>query len=133
MHYRNRAIEELTGRVSEKLKRPHTFNHVERCKNYIREHYRERITLEDAAALVALSPPYLSRLFKRETGVCFQDYVNLERVNHAAELLLYSDLSLPEIAEYVHFPNQSYFGKIFKRIKNTTPRAYRDKYKNREV
>lgn len=133
LHYRNRAIEELAGRVLEKQNRSHAFNHVERCKNYIREHCRERISLDDVAALVELSPTYLSRLFKREAGMCFQDYVNMERVNRAADLLLFSDLSLPEIAQYVHFPNQSYFGKIFKKVKGMSPGAYRDRYKSREI
>ena len=133
LHYRTRAIEELAGRVSEKQNRSHAFNQVERCKGYIREHCRERIALADVAALVELSPTYLSRLFKRETGMCFQDYVNRERVNRAADLLVFSELSLPEIAQYVHFPNQSYFGKIFKRVKGMSPGAYRDRYGKREL
>lgn len=133
LHYRNRAIEELAGRVDEKLHHSHTFNHVERCKNYIRNHCREKLSLDEVAAVVKLSPFYLSKLFKQETGMCFQDYVNQERVNRAADLLLFSDLSLPEIAHYVHFPNQSYFGKIFKKVKGISPGSYRDRYKNREV
>ena len=86
-----------------------------------------------ALSVGVTAPFYLSKLFKQETGMCFQDYVNQERVNRAADLLLFSDLSLPEIAHYVHFPNQSYFGKIFKKVKGISPGSYRDRYKNREV
>ena len=132
LHYRNRAIEELAGRVHEKLNKPHGSNYVERCKSYVRQHYREKIYLEEVAETLGISAGYLSKLFKRETGQCLQDYINEERVFRAANLLIYSDLSLPEIAQYVHFPTQSYFGKIFKQYKNMTPKAFRDQYKAAE-
>ena len=132
LHYRNRAIEELAGRVTEKLNRPHVSSHVERCKDYVRKHYREKIYLEDVAASLDLSPSYLSKLFKKETGECLQDFINEERVFRAGNLLIYSDLSLSEIAEYVRFPNQSYFGKIFKKYKGMTPKEYRDKNRTLE-
>ena len=84
------------------------------------------------AESLGISEGYLSRLFRQETGACFQDHINEERVARAANLLLYSELSLSEIAEYVSFPNQSYFGKIFKKYKNMTPKKFRDTYRNRE-
>ncbi len=132
LHYRNRAIEELTGRVAEKLNRPASSNYVEIAKDYIRKHYREKIYLADVAESLGISEGYLSRLFRQETGACFQDQINEERVTRAANLLLYSELSLSQIAEYVNFPNQSYFGKIFKKYKNMTPKKFRDTYRNRE-
>lgn len=132
LHHRNRAIEELAGRVAEKLDRPRISSHVERCKDYVRKHYREKIYLEDIADSLDLSPSYLSKLFKKETGECLQDFINEERVFRAANLLIYSDLSLSEIAEYVRFPNQSYFGKIFKKCKGMTPKEYRDKNRSLE-
>ena len=98
----------------------------------MRKHYREKIYLEDVAEALKISPTYLSRLFKRETGQNFQDYINEVRVDRAANLLKYSEMSLSEISQYVNFPNQSYFGKIFKKYKNMTPRAYRDSNKPAE-
>lgn len=133
LHHRNRAIEELAGRVAEKLQKPRASGYVEKSRDYVRKHYREKIYLEDIAASIGVSPTYLSRLFKKETGTCLQDFINEERVFRAANLLLYSDLPLPEIAHYVGFPNQSYMGKIFKKLKNMTPRAYRDAFANREA
>ena len=129
----NRAIEELAGRVAEKLNKPRGFGYVERCRDYIQKHYREKIYLEDIAETLGLSPTYLSRLFKKETGIFIQDAINEERVFRAANLLLYSELSLTEIAQYVGFPNQSYMGKIFKKLRNMTPMTYRDRLKNQEA
>lgn len=133
LHYRNRAIEELTVRVKQKLEKPRTSSHVERAKDYVRKHYREKIYLDDIAESIGISPTHLSKLFKKETGRCLQDYINEERVFRAANLLMYSELSLMEIAEYVHFPSQSYFGKIFKQFKGVSPRIFRDQYRAKEV
>ena len=133
LHFRNRAIEELTVRVKQKLEKPRTSSHVERAKDYVRKHYREKIYLDDIAESIGISPTHLSKLFKKETGMCLQDYINEERVFRAANLLMYSELSLMEIAEYVHFPSQSYFGKIFKQFKGVSPRIFRDQYRAREI
>jgi AraC-like DNA-binding protein len=133
LHYRNRAIEELTVRVKQKLEKPRTSSHVERAKDYVRKHYREKIYLDDIAEMIGISPTHLSKLFKKETGQCLQDYINEERVYRAANLLMYSGFSLMEIAEYVHFPSQSYFGKIFKQFKGVSPRIFRDQYRAKEV
>ena len=103
------------------------------AKDYIRKHYREKIYLADVAEELGLSEGYLSRLFRKESDESFQDYVNRERVARASNLLLYSDFSLSQIAEYVSFPNQSYFGKMFKKYKGMTPKAFRDRYRNREA
>lgn len=127
--YRNRAIEELAGRVREGLNAPRGSSYVERCRDYIRKHYRDKIYLEDIAQALDLSPSYLSRLYRRETGGCIQDAINEERVYRASNLLRYSDMSLTQIAHYVGFPSQSYMGKIFKKWKNMTPMAYRETFK----
>ena len=128
LHYRNRAIEELTLRVKEKLEHAHSSSHVERCKDYVRKHYREKLYLDDIAGILGISPTYLSRLFRQETGQRLQDFINEERVYRASNLLKYSDLSISQIAEYVHFPSQSYFGKIFKQFKQVSPRVFREQY-----
>ncbi len=130
LHYRNRAIEEMAGRVKEVQTKPRGSGYVERCRDYIRKHYREKIYLEDIAEFLGLSPSYLSRLFKKEAGICLQDAINEERVYRAGNHLLYSDYSLTEIAHYVGFPNQSYMGKIFKKYKKMTPMAYRDTFQS---
>ena len=133
LHYRNRAIEELAGRVQEIRSKSVGSTHVARARDYIRKHYRETIRLEDMAEALDISPSYLSRLFHRETGMCLQDAIAEVRVHRAAELLLYSRLSLSEIAIYVHFPNQSYFTKVFKKVMGTTPMTYRSQNSASEI
>ncbi len=132
MGLRDYCIRELTDRVHEKLTRNRTSTYTEGAKRYIARHYREKIRLEEMAETLGISPAYLSRLFRKETGVLLQDYVISVRIDRASNLLRYSDQSLSEIAEYVGFPSQSYFGKIFKKEMHMTPKAYRDRYKASE-
>ena len=129
LQYRNQAIREFASYVLEKQKHLSSSGYIEGCRDYIRKHYREKIYLQDIADFLGISPSYLSRLFKKETGRCLQDFVNEERIFRSSNLLLYSDLSLSEIAQYVHFPSQSYFGSIFKKYKGMSPKAFRDRYR----
>ena len=126
---RNRAIEELSTRVATARHSLGMSNYTAQCKDYIRKHYREKIYIDDIADSLGISTTYLSRLFKQDTGVTFQEFVNQVRVARAAELLAYTDMSLNDIAVYVHFPSQSYFGKVFKQYRNITPKGYRDRHK----
>ena len=122
-------MEELARRVQEVKAKRHTSSYTEQCKDYVRKHFKEKIYLDEIADKLGISSSYLSRLFRKETGVCFQDYVTQVRVELAANLLTYSEEPLPKIAEYVNFPSQSYFGKKFKELKHMTPRQYRERYK----
>jgi YesN/AraC family two-component response regulator len=130
LKYRNQALLEMAAYVRDNT--AHTSGYVNQCEDYIRKHYREKIYLQDIADSLGLSPTYLSRRFSKDTGECVQDYINRIRVYHASNLLLYSDRTLSEIAFYVGFPNQSYFGKIFKKFRNMSPKAYQDRYRSAE-
>lgn len=129
---RNRAVRELTTQVKKKLEGTRTSSYVEQCKNYVNKHYKEKIYLDDIAEILGISSTYLSRIFSKETGMRLQDYITSVRVERSANLLMYSDESLSHIAEYVNFPNQSYFGNIFKKYKGMTPREFRERYKPKD-
>lgn len=132
MRYRDQAVGRITQEVKKTLEKKHVSSYVEQCRDYVGKHYREKIYLEDIAETLGVSSTYLSRLFRKETGICLQDYITEFRVERAANLLIYSNESLPRIADYVNFPSQSYFGKVFKKYKQMTPRKYRELHKPRE-
>ena len=96
---------------------------------YIERHYQNKITLEETAAAVMLSPTYFSRLFKEKMGQSFCSYINQLRVELAQQLLLNSQVSLAEIAGLVGFEDQSYFSRIFKQKMSVTPRYFRKRAK----
>ena len=100
-----------------------------RAVEYISEHLHSRVLIEDAAKTLHITPAYLSRLFKSETGMTFSDYVNHRKIEEATGLLQYSDYSDLEISNLLCFSSQSYFIKIFKKIMNMTPNEYKKKYR----
>lgn len=129
---RNKAVKRFCEEVHKRQNHPHYSSYVERCRDYVEKHYREKILLEDIAGNMGISQSYLSRLFSQEMGIRLQDYIIQFRVERAANLLTYSEESIAKIGEYVNFPSQSYFGKMFRKYKHMTPKEYREKYKPKE-
>ncbi len=109
----------LSGVYSKQI--VHTIDHIMR-------HLHDRILLEDTAKLLKISPAYLSRLFKKETGMPFGDYVNKLKIEEAASLLLYTEYSDTEISALLGFSSQSYFIKVFRKFIGTTPKKYKKQY-----
>ncbi len=104
-------------------------NAMHLCTQYIEAHYAEKITLDDLARKVYLSPPYLSLIFKQEIGVTFNEYLNQIRIAKSKALLKCDGLRITDISIAVGFMDQSYFTKVFKRVTGVTPNKYRDKLK----
>ncbi len=94
--------------------------------SYIVKHYSENIALKDVAGHVNISTYYLSRLFKRETGKNFSEYLVDYRIKKAKTLLGSSELKLYEIAEQVGIPDPHYFSRAFKKHEGLTPTQYRE-------
>lgn len=94
-------------------------------KRYIAEHYQEEISLSTAAEKVNISPVYLSRLFKKEEGINFIDYLNQYRLEAAKRLLRDMRYNVLEVADLTGFKNTRYFSKIFKKNIGLTPSEYR--------
>lgn len=99
---------------------------IYRACDYVRKHYMNKLTLEETAALVYLSPAYFSRIFKDEMGLNFSTYLNQYRIEAARKLLLNDTVSLSDIATQVGFEGQSYFSKVFKKMTGVTPGKYRE-------
>lgn len=92
-----------------------------KLNDYIKQHFNEKITVEEAARTVNLSTHHFCRLFKKVTGRTFTEFLNLYRVNEAESLLRNTSLSITDIAEKVGFCNINYFDRIFKQFKRYSP------------
>ncbi|MCR5755333.1 MAG: helix-turn-helix transcriptional regulator, partial [Acetatifactor sp.] len=77
------------------------------------------------AEKVYLSPKYISRIFKEETGVTITQYTNDCKLNKASRLLLETNISLEELIKQVGFSSTNYFIKKFKEKYSVTPTQYR--------
>ena len=100
---------------------------IKACINYIYEHLHTRITLPTLSRTVNLSAPYLSRLFKKETGYSVSDYIQMKKLETAKSMLVSSDYSIAEISASLAFPSQSYFTNLLKKDCGLTPKQYRDR------
>ena len=92
---------------------------------YIREHYAERISQEEVASFLSITPEYLSTLFNREINKNFAAFVNEFRISHSKRLLNSTNLKIYEIAEKVGFTDPKYFNKVFKDIVGISPKEFR--------
>ncbi|MBO9605102.1 MAG: helix-turn-helix domain-containing protein [Paenibacillaceae bacterium] len=99
---------------------------IEEVLRRIHRDYRLDMALETLAEQVYLSPNYLSRLFKKETGTSFVKYVTAYRLDKACELLRRTNMKIVDIAAEVGYPNFSYFGSLFRQHYGTTPAKYRE-------
>ncbi len=104
---------------------------IKDVKLYIEDNYsREDFSFQDAAGHVNLSVPHLSRMFRREMGVTFIDYLTSVRIRKAIELLHSGELKIYEIAELTGYANQHYFSNVFKKNLGVSPAEYRRLIKN---
>ena len=89
------------------------------------EHYRTERSVGFYARQLCITPKYLTTLIKRISGKSVSEWIDNYVILEAKTLLKYSNMSVQEIAYYLNFPNQSFFGKYFKNHTGMTPTAYR--------
>ena len=93
---------------------------------YLDEHYKEDISLQQLADRFFVNASYLSRLFKEEVGHIFTKHVMRLRVEKAQHLLKTTHLKIYEVSEAVGYSDVKYFNKIFKDFTGLTPAEYRN-------
>lgn len=99
---------------------------VETVKRWITANYNQHSELNALAHMVYLTPSYLSKLFKQETGLTLTDYIIEIRIRRAKQLLKQSpDLKVHEIGAEVGYADPAYFNKLFKRVVGVTPSEYK--------
>lgn len=123
---------DFTEKMKALRERPEVSKPVNAAIDYIYLHLHSRITLDDLAGHVGISPGYLSKLFKKEIGMNITDYVTDLKIEEAQKMLKYSDMPIVEIANYLAFASQSYFVSVFHSRTGITPRKYRESVHRRE-
>ncbi len=99
-----------------------------KAKEYIEKHYCTDFSMNDVAKAVSLSPHYFSRLFKRETGLTFLEFLTQKRIDRAKQLLRDPGLTINEVAQSVGYSEACYFSRVFKKSENISPSEYREKF-----
>ncbi len=99
---------------------------VQAVTRYVQEHISQDIKRSDLADHVHLNIDYLSRIFKREKGMTLNDYIILEKMNVAKNLLTTTKLPVSLIAMKVGYSNFSYFSKLYKKVHGCSPAQERE-------
>lgn len=120
------CVESFAEELQELGSRTRISREVAQVMDWVREQGGEPLDLQTAAARVNRSYSHLSMLFKKETGISFQDYVHQVRMDKVRELLLGTDKKMYEIVEELGFADQSYFSRWFKRSAGITPSELRN-------
>ncbi|MBQ8743332.1 MAG: helix-turn-helix domain-containing protein [Clostridia bacterium] len=98
---------------------------IDNIKNYIEANIEFDIDLTLLSRIFHYSEKYLGRLFKKNVGVSFSEYLSSRRVEIARDLLLSCDDTVINISSRVGFNNVTYFNKIFKKYYGCSPSTYR--------
>ncbi|WP_159884823.1 helix-turn-helix domain-containing protein [Paenibacillus puerhi] len=98
---------------------------IQEAKQYIEQHLHEPVTLQLLADKVALSPHYLSRLFREEIGESVHEYITRLRMELAIRLLQQTNLKVYEVAERAGIPSYRYFSTMFRSWTGVSPTEYK--------
>lgn len=129
------SLEELNGlhielteayvKRMQKCKTAHHFSKpVSKCIDYIYDNLHCKIQIEDLAEKCDLSCSYLSKLFHKETGTTIVHYIMEKKLEAAKNLLMFTDYSTSEIANYLSFSSESHFISSFKKSTGITPKKF---------
>ncbi len=97
--------------------------------NYVKNNFKEDITLEEISEIVSMTIPSFCRYFKKITNKTFVQFVNEYRLVHASKLLAEKPLSITEVCFECGFNNFSHFNKSFKTFTGQNPSEYRNQLK----
>ena len=102
---------------------------LEQVMNYVKSHYMQPISLEDAAQILSLNPEYFCRYFKKYMGMTFLEYVNSIRLYHIHQDLLNTNYSVSELMDRHGFTNYKLFSKMFRNTYGCPPGMFRRQQK----
>ena len=102
-----------------------SFQRFEHVLNYVHENYSSNLKTSEVAERFFFSKEYFCRLFKKNTGMTFNQYVTQCRVIHAEQLLKDTNTRISEIAQEVGFSDEGSFIAQFKKYYSKTPGNYR--------
>lgn len=95
---------------------------------YMNDHFRHKVDLNALAKHVHMNAKYISRIFKKETGINCVDYLNQLRINYSCRMLSTTSYPIYRVAMDSGFTDASYFNKVFTKVMKETPLSYRKKH-----
>ncbi|WP_420869702.1 helix-turn-helix domain-containing protein [Cohnella ginsengisoli] len=103
---------------------------IAKIQSFVQDHLNEELGRDEIAKAVYRNPAYLSRLFRKETGMSLTDYIAQAKIERAKRLLTDTNDKISNIAEGLGYMHFSYFAKLFKKVTGVTPQDYRKKHQS---
>ena len=97
-------------------------------KNYLDEHYAEKIVLDELAEKYYINKYYLTKIFKETYGSTISNYLIAMRITKAKQLLRFTDMTVDEIGSAVGMSDANYFSRMFRKVEGISPREYRKQW-----
>ena len=98
---------------------------VQKLFKYVDAHFKDDISRTELADMFFFDPDYITKIFKREKGLNYKDYIIEKRLELAKKLLAETDTPVRDISLAVGYDNYSYFTRLFKKKFGITPQEFR--------
>ncbi len=101
---------------------------VVEVKEYLDQHYNDRIVLDELSIMFFIDKYYLAKTFKNQFGLPISTYLQNLRITKAKQLLRFSNKTVEEIGYEVGLGNPAYFSRVFKNVEGVSPKLYREQW-----
>ena len=105
---------------------------IDKVKKFLERNCCKKVSLDEAASIVSMSPKYLSRIFYEIAGESFVEYKLKLKFEEARRLLDNTEMTISQISDKLAFQNPESFMRIFKKFTKQTPSEYRNKDKKKK-
>lgn len=97
-------------------------------KDYLDEHYTEKIALDTLAEMFFINKFYMTKIFKESYGTTVNGYLIFKRITRAKQLLRFTDMTVDEIGNAVGMEDANYFSRMFRKVEGISPSEYRKQW-----
>ena len=103
-------------------------HNMQNIKEYLDNHYQEKISLDELASLFYINKFYLTRVFKEQYGLSIYSYLQQIKITHAKQLLRFTDDTLESISLACNMGDPTYFSRTFKKVEGISPGEFRKRW-----
>ena len=97
-------------------------------KEYLDNHFTEKIVLDELAERFFINKYYLTKIFKETYGSTINNYIVARRITRAKQLLRFTDMTVEEVGSAVGIDDANYFSRAFHKVEGISPREYRKQW-----
>ncbi len=98
---------------------------LQNVKEYLDQHFQEKITLDALSEIFYINKFYLTRVFREQFGLTVNGYLSQVRITHAKQLLRFTDLPIEKIGQECGMSDANYFSRMFKKVEGISPGEFR--------